>query len=121
MSDEKLHFTAIGMLRPSDIGGDICENCPNNEHILSSALLTGGEMALRNCASLIFSDCEIVQSGTKERIKKLESENNRLREALEEIAKFANNECEKRGPAPSCVEFMTIRMYAEKALKGEGK
>lgn len=43
---------------------------------------------------------------------------NRLREALKEIAKFADSEYGKRIPAPSCVEFSTIKQYAEKALKG---
>lgn len=56
-----------------------------------------------------------------ERITKLEEENKRLRKALEEIAEFANENYEKRIPSPSCVEFMTIRMYAEKALKWDGK
>ena len=53
--------------------------------------------------------------------RKLEAENKRLREALKEIAEFANNEYGKRIPAPSCVEFMTISRYAEKALKGAGE
>ena len=56
-----------------------------------------------------------------ERIKKLESENKRLRKALEDIAEFANENYEKRIPSPSCVEFMTICRYAEKALEGSGK
>lgn len=56
-----------------------------------------------------------------ERIKKLEEENKRLRKALEEIAEFANDEYERRIPSPSCVEFMTIKRYAEKALKGAGE
>lgn len=55
------------------------------------------------------------------RIEELEAENKRLREALKEIAEFANNEYGKRIPAPSCVEFMTISRYAEKALKGAEK
>ena len=50
-----------------------------------------------------------------ERITKLEEENKRLRKALEEIAEFANENYEKRIPSPSCVEFMTICRYAEKA------
>lgn len=54
-------------------------------------------------------------------IKELEAENGRLREALKEIAEFANDEYGKRIPAPSCVEFMTIKRYAEKALKGAGE
>lgn len=62
---------------------------------------------------------ELEAQATK--IAGLKAENKRLRKALEEIAKFANNECEKRGLAPSCVEFMTISRYAEKALKGAGK
>lgn len=55
------------------------------------------------------------------RIEELEAENGRLREALKEIAEFANDEYGKRIPAPSCVEFLTIKRYAEKALKGAGE
>ena len=55
------------------------------------------------------------------RIEELEAERDRLREALEAIAKFADSEYEKRIPAPSCVEFSTIKRYAEKALKGAGE
>ena len=55
------------------------------------------------------------------RIEELEAENKRLREALKEIEDFANNEYWKRIPAPSCVKFMTIKRYAEKALKGAGE
>lgn len=51
----------------------------------------------------------------------LEAERDRLREALKEIAEFADSEYEKRIPAPSCVEFSTIKRYAEKALKGAGE
>ena len=54
------------------------------------------------------------------RIAELEAERDRLRKALKEIAKFADSEYEKRIPAPSCVEFSTIKRYAEKALKGAG-
>ena len=54
------------------------------------------------------------------RIAELEAERNQLREALKEIAKFADSEYEKRIPAPSCVEFSTVKRYAEKALKGAG-
>lgn len=50
----------------------------------------------------------------------LKAERDRLREALKEIAKFADSEYEKRIPAPSCVEFSTVKRYAEKALKGAG-
>lgn len=42
----------------------------------------------------------------------------RLRKALKEIAKLADSEYGKRIPAPSCVEFLTIKQYAEKALEG---
>lgn len=55
------------------------------------------------------------------RIAELEAERDRLRKALKEIAKFADSEYEKRIPAPSCVEFLTIKRYAEKALKGAGE
>lgn len=62
-----------------------------------------------------------VEDALKRRIKELEAENGRLREALKEIAEFANDEYGKRIPAPSCVEFLTIKRYAEKALKGAGE
>lgn len=55
------------------------------------------------------------------RVAELEAERDRLREALKEIAKFADSEYEKRIPAPSCVEFSTVKRYAEKALKGAGE
>ena len=55
------------------------------------------------------------------RIEELEAEKKRLREALKEIAEFANNEYWKMIPAPLCVKFMTIKRYAEKALKGAGE
>ena len=55
------------------------------------------------------------------RIAELEAERNQLREVLKEIAKFADSEYEKRIPAPSCVEFSTVKRYAEKALKGAGE
>lgn len=59
-----------------------------------------------------------VEDALQRHIKALEAENRRLRDALKEIAEFANNEYGKRIPAPSCVKFMTIKRYAEKALKG---
>lgn len=61
------------------------------------------------------------KGNTIHEIKELEVENGRLREALKEIAEFANNEYWKRIPDPSCVKFMTIKRYAEKALKGAGE
>lgn len=55
------------------------------------------------------------------RIEVLEAENKRLRETLKEIAEFAGENFEKRILSPSCVTFMTIKRYAEKALKGAGE
>ena len=66
-------------------------------------------------------DCRPVEDALKRRIKELEAENGRLREALKEIAEFANDEYWKRIPDPSCPKFMTIKRYAEKALKGAGE
>ena len=60
-----------------------------------------------------------VEDALQKRIKELEAENKRLRKTLKDIAEFADEQYSKRIPAPSCVEFMTIRRYAEKALKGE--
>lgn len=71
----------------------------------------------RNTARLS-GDIMTKKGNTIYEIKKLEAENKRLREALKEIAEFANDEYGKRIPAPSCVEFLTIKRYAEKALKG---
>lgn len=62
-----------------------------------------------------------IEDARAARIAELEAERDRLREALKEIAKFADSEYEKRIPAPSCVEFSTIKRYAEKALKGAGE
>ena len=49
---------------------------------------------------------------------KMTAECVRLRKALKEIAKLADSEYGKRIPAPSCVEFLTIKQYAKKALEG---
>ena len=73
------------------------------------------------CVSVIPNTGEIIPFGSNERIKELAAERDRLREALKEIAKFADSEYEKRIPAPSCVEFSTVKRYAEKALKGAGE
>ena len=62
-----------------------------------------------------------IEDARAARIAELEAERDRLREALKEIAKFADSEYEKRIPAPSCVEFSTVKRYAEKALKGTGE
>lgn len=61
------------------------------------------------------------QQDSVRRCEELEAERDRFREALEAIAKFADSEYEKRIPAPSCVEFLTIKRCAEKALKGAGE
>lgn len=66
-------------------------------------------------------NCRPIEDAQAVRIEALEAENGRLREALKEIAEFANDEYGKRIPAPSCVEFLTIKRYAEKALKGAGE
>lgn len=55
------------------------------------------------------------------RIEELEAEKGRLREALKEIAEFAGENFEKRILSPSCVTFETIKLWAEKALKGAEK
>ncbi|WP_277201258.1 hypothetical protein [Victivallis vadensis] len=122
MSEElKLKFLALGLLSASAIGGEACKDCPHNIPRMSAALLTGDGEALRDCAKLLFKDCELVPGGTKARIVELEAERDRLREALKEIAEFADSEYGKRIPAPSCVEFSTVKRYAEKALKGAGE
>lgn len=74
-----------------------------------------------NVTRKVFCDLLREKEDLQKRIEELEAENKRLREALKEIAEFANNEYGKRIPAPSCVEFMTIKRYAEKALKGAGE
>lgn len=141
MSEERknLHLSGIGLLRPSNIGGEACEGCEHNQRGESCALVLGSGEALRSCAKLLFKDCELVPVGTKARIAELEADVNRvkaesdiawrseskmtvecvrLRKALKEIAKLADSEYGKRIPAPSCVEFLTIKQYAEKALEG---
>lgn len=67
------------------------------------------------------ADLIVATEDLQKRIKELEAENKRLRKALEDIAEFADEQYSKRIPAPSCVEFMTISRYAEKALKGAGR
>lgn len=57
----------------------------------------------------------------QKRISELEAENRRLRKTLEEIEDFANENYEKRFPSPSCVTFETIKLWAEKVLKGAGE
>lgn len=57
----------------------------------------------------------------EKRNEELEAENERMRNALKEIEDFAQNEYWRRIPDPSCPKFMTIKRYAEKALKGAGE
>ena len=122
MSEElKLKILALGLLSASAIGGEACKDCQHNIPRRSAALLTGDGEALRDCAKLLYKDCELVPGGTKARIAGMEAERDRLREALEAIVKFADSEYEKRIPALSCVEFLTIKRCAEKALKGAGE
>lgn len=86
MSEElKLKFRALGLLSASAIGGEACKDCPHNIPRMSAALLTGDGEALRDCAKLLYKDCELVPGGTKARIAELEAERDRLREALKEI------------------------------------
>ena len=56
-----------------------------------------------------------IENELTERIWKLESENKRLREALGKII-GETKDYERRLPGPS---FVVIRIYAEKALKGD--
>ncbi|WP_277200661.1 hypothetical protein [Victivallis vadensis] len=77
-------------------------------------------MRCKNCGK-IFDGNQVREMKNKKSIAELEAECAQLRKVLMEIAKFANGEYEKRIPAPSCVEFLTIKLYAEKALKGAGE
>lgn len=75
MSEElKLKFRALGLLSASAIGGEACKDCPHNIPRMSAALLTGDGEALRDCAKLLFKDCELLPLGTKARIAELEQE-----------------------------------------------
>ena len=56
-----------------------------------------------------------IENELTERIGKLESENKRLREALGKII-GETKDYERRLPGPS---FVVIRIYAEKAMKGD--
>ncbi|WP_337746866.1 hypothetical protein [Victivallis vadensis] len=84
MSEElKLKFLALGLLSASAIGGEACKDCPHNIPRMSAALLTGDGEALRDCAKLLYKDCELVPGGTKTRIAELEAERDQLRKALQ--------------------------------------
>lgn len=119
MSEElKLKFRALGLLSASAIGGEACKDCPHNIPRMSAALLTGDGEALRDCAKLLYKDCELVPGGTKARIAELEVERDRLRDALNLIgtkADFCADECEY---GPDATSFRLIADDAKRALKG---
>ena len=82
MSEElklKLKFRALGLLSASAIGGEACKDCPHNIPRMSAALLTGDGEALRDCAKLLFKDCELLPLGTKARIAELEQKLEQMR------------------------------------------
>lgn len=79
------------------------------------------QIAALESKSNMYIDLSVAMASTARKVDGLEKERDRLREALKEIAEFADSECGKRIPAPSCVEFLTINRYAEKALKGTGE
>lgn len=74
-----------------------------------------------NVTRKVFCDLLREKEDLQKRIEELEAENRRLREALKEIEDFANENYEKRFPSPSCVTFETIKLRAEKVLKGAGE
>lgn len=97
MSEElKLKFLALGLLSASAIGGEACKDCPHNIPRMSAALLTGDGEALRDCAKLLFKDCELVPGGTKARIAELEAERDRLREVVEKLVWLYSDEHQER-------------------------
>ena len=75
----KLKFRALGLLSASAIGGEACKDCPHNIPRMSAALLTGDGEALRDCAKLLYEDCELVPGGTKARIAELEQKLEQMR------------------------------------------
>lgn len=128
MSEElKLKFRALGLLSASAIGGEACKDCPHNIPRMSAALLTGDGEALRDCAKLLFKDCELLPLGTKARIAELEAERDRLREALQEIKHVP---CRKEGGmydsdgdwyVNECSSCRRMHDIAREALKGAGE
>lgn len=147
MSEERknLHLSGIGLLRPSDIGGEACEGCEHNQRGESCALVLGSGEALRSCAKLLFKDCELVPVGTKARIAELEeldelrkisirlkedllelekAECGRLREALRKIAEMEAGShepsFEMRGcmTSESCMNCDEMIDIAREALEG---
>lgn len=144
MSEElKLKFLALGLLSASAIGGEACKDCPHNIPRMSAALLTGDGEALRDCAKLLFKDCELVPVGTKARIaeleqmaeahklanrlleqerNELEAERDRLREALKEVLNCEvvtdTGDYSKGGTGFDCNE---VKEIVREALKGAGE
>lgn len=113
MSEElKLKFRALGLLSASAIGGEACKDCPHNIPRMSAALLTGDGEALRDCAKLLFKDCELVPLGTKAQIAELEAERDRLREALQGLMQAVDG----------CLTPSEVLLWkkCEEALKGAG-
>lgn len=113
MSEERknLHLSEIGLLRPSDIGGEACEGCEHNQRGESCALVLGSGEALRSCAKLLFKDCELVPVGTKARIAELEENIRQAKNCVEMVV--ANPRCTK-----------IVKIYsglALEVLKGAGK
>ena len=83
--------------------------------------LSKQRIAALESKSNMYADLAVTTASAACKVDVLEKERDRLREALKEIAKFADSEFEKRLLAPSCVEFLTIKRHAEKALEGAGK
>ena len=108
MSEElKLKFLALGLLSASAIGGEACKDCPRNIPRMSAALLTGDGEALRDCAKLLFKDCELVPVGTKARIAELEK--------MAEARKLANRLLEQERDELEA-ERDRLRKVAEKLV-----
>ena len=83
--------------------------CPYCEGTASIAYhRTGNNLLYCHDCEKTFSEVGAQIMKQAARIAELEAERDRLREALEAIAKFADSKYEKRIPAPSCVEFLTI-------------
>lgn len=114
MSEElKLKFLALGLLSASAIGGEACKDCPHNIPRMSAALLTGDGEALRDCAKLLFKDCELLPLGTKARIAELEAERDRLRKALQGLMQAVDG----------CLTPSEALLWkkCEEAMKGAGE
>ena len=67
--------------------------------------LSKQRIAVLESRNNMYTDLTVALASTARKVDGLEKERDRLREALKEIAKFADSEYGKRIPAPSCVEF----------------